>query len=107
MGLRSPRLGRSIAIDPDGNVYVVGYAWRSFTSSYDALSLSYTSDGSLRFIQWYYTGLDDCLTGIATSPNGHVYAIGHSVYPAEDTYYYRIIVLNISKTDAVLTGDDT
>ena len=96
---------RGVTVDFDDNVYAVFYGWSGITSSYDIILLGLTSDGSFRFTQWYYTGLNEYPTGMTTSPNGNVYAIGYRQYPIEGTYYYHIAVFNISRTDGSCIWD--
>lgn len=90
-----------VAVDSNGNVYVVGRIIDP-DGLYGCLLLSFSSDGSLRFSKIYYQSDAERLTKVAVSPNGHVYAVGHRQYSIAGTPYYRIIVLNISRTDGSL-----
>jgi hypothetical protein len=73
-------IGRAIAVDAGGNVYVAG-ATEGFldgpsAGGSDAFLRSYDNDGNPRWARQFGTGGDDAAFGVATDAAGNVYATG-------------------------------
>ena len=89
-----------VAVDKQNNVYVVGSGY-SGTYWYDALGLSFTSDGSLRWSRIYRTSVAEELADVIVAPDGSaLYVVGHRYYAGSD---YHIVLAGISPNDGRIT----
>ncbi len=76
--------GRNVAVDVNGNVYVVGYSlgeWGSPTHlpyGQEAFAARLDSSGNLTWNDFIGTGANDQGFGIATDNSGNIYVSGHS-----------------------------
>ncbi len=78
-------IGRAIAVDGSGNVYVSGYSWdtwgspiRAYTGYRDAFAAKLDDSGNLTWNTFLGSGGDDFGFGIAVDGNGNSYAAGKS-----------------------------
>ena len=70
--------GRSIAIGPDGSVYVCGYVYFSRYVYYDLLLVKFDSSGALQWQKVLSGNDDDRGTSVAIGPDGSVYVGGYT-----------------------------
>ena len=72
-----------VAVDDDGNVYVVGWTRGALgrqapSGGYDAFIRSYLPDGRLRWTRQFGTSAADQAEGVAVDDAGHVYVVGQT-----------------------------
>ncbi len=70
----------AIAVDFSGNVYVTGYSFGGLVRSYDYATISYDTNGNVRWVATYNgpASLDDFASGLAVDGAGNVYVTGGS-----------------------------
>lgn len=70
---------QDIAVDGDGNVYVIGYSFGSGTD-FDYATIKYSPTGDTLWVRRYNTSsiLPDYAYGLAVDGNSNVYITGHS-----------------------------
>jgi len=119
----------SVAIDPQGNVYVVGYTYSTGFPVYnpgggtyyqgsnagydDAFILKFNSSG-VRLWATYYGGSDyDGAYSVATDPQGNVYVVGYTlstnfpVYDPGGGAYYQGTIGSIDSFDVFILKFDS
>ncbi|MFH1101095.1 MAG: hypothetical protein V1726_03560 [Methanobacteriota archaeon] len=73
-------VANSVAVDPDGNCYVVGYIKSPFTGNKDWLIMKFSSNG-VEDIAWHHiydgNGGDDVAYSIAIDLKTYVYVVGY------------------------------
>ena len=79
--------GKSVAVGPDGSVYVCGYTPSAGTRYNDFLLAKFNSSGALQWQKTLSWTLYDSVYafGIAVGPDGSVYVCGHSYYSSRDS----------------------
>ena len=92
--------GKSVAVAPDGSVYVCGFRESESTRYNDFLLAKFNSSGVL---QWQKTlgwtlYLNVYGLGIAVGTDGSVYVCGHSYYSSRDSNYLVFTKLDSSGT---------
>ena len=68
--------GESVAVAPDGSVYICGFTYSAGAGEYDFFLAKYSSSGT---VQWYKTlggSSDDEGYSVAVAPDGSVYVCG-------------------------------
>lgn len=69
---------RSLALGPDGSIYVTGYSYEA-VSAWDFITLKYDANGQLRWSVGYDNDFGaDRAAAVATDPQGNVYVVGES-----------------------------
>ena len=101
--------GYSIAVAPDGSVYVCGFTYSADTGSYDFLIAKFSSSGTL---QWQKTlggsGYDNGQS-VAVAPDGSVYVCGYTSSAGAGSYDLLLakITDSIIEKDTVTFGNFT
>lgn len=67
-----------LALDSEGNVYVVGYVRDEPDAPYDYLTIAYDTDGNERWVKRYDHGYSDIARAVAVDAQGNVYVTGSS-----------------------------
>jgi uncharacterized delta-60 repeat protein len=77
----------SLAVDAQGNVYVTGYSYGSFTSL-DYATIKYNSAGVEQWVQRYNgpANADDWATSLAVDGQGNVYVTGGDYFAGNSDY---------------------
>jgi len=77
--------GSGVAVDGDGNVYVVGYTYGALPGSSetgagqaDVFVAGYASDGTKRWVHQLGTAGNDEGSGVAVDGDGNVYVVGYT-----------------------------
>jgi hypothetical protein len=103
LGSDSADVGRAVAVDSSGNVFVTGETGTN--GNKDIVTLKYKSMGQLQWASTYQasTGSPDDAKGIAITPTGDVFVLGQTTgsYADED-----IVVLMYRGTDGALVWSD-
>ena len=66
----------SVALDPNGNVYIAGSTTSFGAGGTDVLILKYSPSGTLRWAKTWGGGGDEAATRIALGPDGYIYVTG-------------------------------
>ena len=72
--------GQSVAVAPDGSVYVGGFTYSAGVGDFDFFLAKYSSSGT---VQWYKTlgsSDEDVVNSVAVAPDGSVYICGNTCY---------------------------
>ena len=70
-------IGRSVAVAPDGSVYVCGYTYSAGTGGIDLLLAKFSSSGTVQWQKTLGSG-NDTGQSVAVAPDGSVYVCGRT-----------------------------
>ena len=68
--------GKSVAVAPDGSVYVCGYTWSASVGRNDLLLVKFSSSGTLQWQKTLGGSNSDSGISVAIAPDGSVYVCG-------------------------------
>ena len=68
--------GRSVAVAPDGSVYVCGYTYSAGAGGYDLLLAKFSSSGTVQWQKTLAGSHEDYAISVAVAPDGSVYVCG-------------------------------
>ena len=78
LGGSSIEYGNSVAVAPDGSVYVCGQTYSAGEGKYDFLIVKFSSSGTVQWKKTLVGSADSLGASVAVAPDGSVYACGHT-----------------------------
>ena len=98
LALRNQETGTSVAVGPDGSVYVCGYTGSYGAGNHDILVAKFNSSGSLQWQKTIGEGYNDQGFSVAVGPDGSVYVCGEIGDKNSAKYECLIVKFNPSGT---------